>query len=239
MFKETLQFYSDDSALTLQYIKGIMFLLGDIKEFEIFKNEKDSPYKTLDNNKLYSFILRDDKNNELWLKNPFCSYGKAGEYATNKILKLLGILDSFKLKEKDYVKEVNLTPIHKLNLLISTASSKSNNNNHHFWIVSNFKYAYELLKVKESLSTFGLCCAAKQKDIKVPPALKIFEPKEEPIVEKALNKHNKKEHKYDEFAINNEYVFFMHYNEKDIDTLKNIVLDIIDKYNGSYHILPV
>ncbi|WP_160679282.1 hypothetical protein [Clostridium sp. C8-1-8] len=239
MFNETLQFYCDDSALTVQYIKGIMFLIGDIKEFEIFKNEKDSPYKNLYNNKAYSFILRDDKNNEIWLKSPFCSYGESGEYATNKILKLFGILDNFKLKEKDYVKEVNLAPIHKLNLLISTTSSKSNNNTHHFWIVSNFKCSYELLKVKESLSTFGLCCAAKQKDIIVPPTLKIFEPKEESIVEKTLNKQNKNEHKYDEFAINNEYVFFIHYTEKDIYTLKNIVLDIFDKYNGSYDILPI
>ncbi|GFP76254.1 hypothetical protein [Clostridium fungisolvens] len=223
MYNKTLKFYSEDSNLSVQYIKNILPLLGNLKEFEIFRYEKDSPYKSAEENKIYTLILKDDRDNEVWLGNACSWYEGSGPLASIKILKIFGVYNHFDITKKDHVKVVNPKIIHKFNILVDTISQETKRNVQHFWIATSFKYPYELLKVKEALSYMGLWCCVKQKKLSIPKTLKKYEQKKD----------------WDEFFINTEYVLNLHYEENDLPALKKIIIDIIVKNNGYYEIIDL
>lgn len=223
MYNKTLKFYSEDSSLSVQYIKNILPLLGNLKEFEIFRYEKDSSYKSTEENKIYTLILKDDRDNEIWLGSACSGYEGTAPLASIKILKLFGVYNHFDILKKDYVKVINPKTIHRFNILVDTISHETKRNVHHFWIATSFKYPFELLKVKEALSYMGLWCCVKQKKISIPQTLKKYEQKRD----------------WDEFFINNEYVLNLQYEEADILALKKIIIDIIIKNNGYYEIIDI
>lgn len=115
------RFYNGEPDKTVKYIETILPLIGNIKEFEVFRYQEDTPYVVTEDGekKRYTFILRDDKENEFWLYT-LCGYHGSGPNATLKILQLLGLKDDFNICEEEstHIIKKNLSPVHKLNLII-------------------------------------------------------------------------------------------------------------------------
>lgn len=77
-----------------------------------------------------------------------------------KILQLFGIKENYNICEEGikHIKQQNLKPIHKLNLLISQDKSinyDDDNEKFHFLVVINFKFAYQKNNFVKSLNSFG------------------------------------------------------------------------------------
>lgn len=198
---------------TVDYVKRHLDLIGNIKEFEVFYN--NSPYKLEGEQYDYTFILRNDNNDEFWL-DTLCGYSGAGPNATKKILQILGLKDDYKISEKKYIKETNLKPIHQLNLLITTTTNYINKA-HHSWAIINFPYAYQLLNAKNALECFGCLSDAKSEDINIPLSLQNYE----------------SAYEWADYATNNEYLLHREYSNVSPSILKTIIKSIVMENYGS------
>ncbi|PAB60883.1 hypothetical protein [Anaeromicrobium sediminis] len=227
-YPTTIKFYHDDPNLTVRFVKNIVPLFSNIKEFEVYRDEKQSPYIDEESNKVYRFVLKDDKDNELWL-NTICGYSGTGPYSTQKILNIFGLKNDYKIEEKSYISESNLTPIHQINLLISKCEkdrfNDKENTNHYFWLNANFTYASQLYNTRKLLESFGYFTPAKSYaqfyDIEIPFNLQKFD------------KHDN----YADFTINNVFFFNNELNDLPISTLETILKEIIQNNGGSVEIL--
>lgn len=127
----------------------------------MFKNREDTPFVLIEDGEenRYTFILKDDKENEFWLYT-LCGYNGSGPNATLKVLQLLGLKKDFKICEEGniHVKKKNLNPVHKLNLLISQDIAAGYDDKvleYNFVISINFKYAYQKHNLIDVLNSIG------------------------------------------------------------------------------------
>lgn len=155
------RFYSEVPNDSVEYIETILPLIGNIVEFEVFRNREETPYIVIENKEIkrYTFILKDDRDNEFWLYT-LCGYQGSGSNATLKILQLLGIKDDYNICKEgnNHIRKSNFNPIHKLNLLIAQNKENSYSSKSIIYnsIISvNFKYAYQKHNLIKLLNLFG------------------------------------------------------------------------------------
>lgn len=155
------RFYNGAPDNTHKYVKTILPLIGNVTEFEVFRHQEDTPYVVIEDGEKqrYTFILKDDNDNEFWLYT-LCGYHGSGPNATLKILQLLGLKKDFDICEEEniHIKEKNLKPEHKLNLLIAKDQSVSFSDDkvkYYFVICVDFKYAYQKQALIKSLKNIG------------------------------------------------------------------------------------
>ncbi|MHC1683149.1 MAG: hypothetical protein AB6733_09410 [Clostridiaceae bacterium] len=155
------KFHNGSPDNIVRHVEYILPMIGNIKEFEVFRNYEDTPYQAVEDDERvkYTFILKDDNNNEFWL-NSLCGYGGSGPGATLKILQLLGIKQDFNVCKEGikHIKQKKLNPIHKLNLLIAQNKSLSiytDDDKFLFMLNINFKYAYQKSNFIKALKLLG------------------------------------------------------------------------------------
>lgn len=155
------KFYDGVPDNTVEYVETILPLIGNIKEFEVFKNQEDTPYIVVEDGekKRYTFILKDDNDNEFWLYT-LCGYNGSGPNATLKILQLLGLKKDFEICKEDniHIIKKDLKPIHKLNLIIVQDMADGYNDKkleYHSVISINFKYSYQKNNLIKALALLG------------------------------------------------------------------------------------
>lgn len=165
------KFYNGGPDNTVKYVETILPLIGNVKEFEVFRNQEDTPYVVTedDEEKRYTFILRDDNDNEFWFYT-LCGYHGSGPNATLKILQLLGLKEDFNIcKEGNtHIKVKNLKTVHKLNLLIEQDKAQSYEDeviDYNSIVSIEFKYAYQKQQLIEALKSIGYMQHVLPKDI--------------------------------------------------------------------------
>lgn len=164
------RFYNEAPDNTHEYVKTILPLISNVTEFEVFKHQEHTPYVVIEDGEKqrYTFILKDNKDNEFWLYT-LCGYHGSGPNATLKILQLLGLKKDFGICEEEniHIKKKNLKSEHKLNLLITqdhSASFSDDKVKYCFLICVDFKYAYEKQALIKSLKSIGYIQHVLQSD---------------------------------------------------------------------------
>lgn len=165
-------YYSEDPEQVEQYVKSILPFISDISEFELFnidktpyievvekggslhrrvfynRNEyeasKKNSFRKLVKTQSYTFILRDDCLNEVWLN----TNGKMIE--TLNILHMLGIKEFHHFRNKDTYKATNLNINHDFNVLVEDDDEKKL-----FLAKFRFPYACKRIKAVEYIQQFG------------------------------------------------------------------------------------
>jgi hypothetical protein len=165
-------YYSEDPEQVEEYVKSILPFISDIREFEILYIEQ-TPYievieksgslhrrvfysrkeyeasvknsyreclKTL----RYTFILRDDTLNEVWLNT------SSKMIETLNILHMLGIKEFHHYRNKTSYKATNLVPKHDFNVLVEDVKE-----NKLFLAKFRFPYACKRIKAVEYIQQFG------------------------------------------------------------------------------------
>lgn len=165
-------YYSEDPEQVEEYVKSILPFISDICEFElhnidktpyneviektgylhrrVFYNRKEyeasmkNAYRKLVKKLRYTFILRDDTLNEVWLNT------NSKMLETLNILHMLGIKEFHHFRNKVSYKATNLVPIHDLNVLI-----EDDKGNKLFLAKFRFPYACKRIKAVEYIHQFG------------------------------------------------------------------------------------
>lgn len=168
-----------DPHTIVKYARAITPLLGDITEFEVFRDYEQTPFKDGEEERFgYSFILKDDKENEVWLKT-LCGYSGSGPNATVEILKILGLHEDYGITKQgeNHIHKKNLKPSHhRLNLLVTQSTEYPElSKKPLFWTMIDFQDAYSQLLIKDFLNSIGYLYSAKNQGIKIPPELKKYE----------------------------------------------------------------
>lgn len=155
------KFYDGAPDNTVQHVKYILPMIGNIKEFEVFRDYEASPYKSVEDGEVrrYTFILKDDNNNEFWFYT-LCGYHGSGPNGTLKILQLLGLKEDYHICEegRTHIKQKNLKPTHKLNLLVAqdvSANFSEDKEEYRFLATIDFRYAYQKNNFVKTLESFG------------------------------------------------------------------------------------
>lgn len=155
------RFYRGGPDDTVKYVETILTLIGNVKEFEVFRNQEDTPYVVMedDERKRYTFILKDDNDNEFWIYT-LCGYHGSGPNATLKILQMLGLKEDFEVCEEGntHIRKKDLKPVHKLNLVVAQDKAKGYDDrllDHHIVISIDFKYAYQKHNTIKALKSLG------------------------------------------------------------------------------------
>lgn len=102
--------------MSVEFIKGILPLLGNVVEFQVYNDHADSPLALKGDPFPYQFGLRDEHGTEVWLDTN-CGYGGTGPQATQEILHMLGLKDDFGIFTRKIVKGAALRPVHRLNVI--------------------------------------------------------------------------------------------------------------------------
>lgn len=165
-------YYSEDPEQSEEYVKSILPFISDIREFElyyieqtpyveviekssnvlrrVFYNRKEyevsmkNSYRQLVKKIRYTFILRDDLLNEIWLNTS----SKMNE--TLNILHMLGIKEFHHYRNKATYKATSLVPKHDLNVLVEDGAE-----NKLFLAKFRFPYACKRLKAVEYIQQLG------------------------------------------------------------------------------------
>lgn len=165
-------YYSEDPEQVEDYVKSILPFISDIREFELFYVEKTSYIEVIEKTgylhrrafynrkefeasmknsfrdlvkKLnYTFILRDDMHNEVWLNT------NSKMIETLNILHMLGIKEFHHYRNKASYKATNLVPNHDFNVLVEDADE-----NKLFLAKFRFPYACKRIKAVEYIQQFG------------------------------------------------------------------------------------
>lgn len=166
-------YYSEDPEQVVEYVKSILPFISDIREFEliylestpyieviersgtylhrrVFYNRKEyeasmkNAYRETVKKQRYTFILRDDMLNEVWLN----TNGKMVE--TLNILHMLGIKEFHHYRNKAYYKATNLAPKHDFNVLVEDDNGKKL-----FLAKYRFPYSCKRIKAVEYIQQFG------------------------------------------------------------------------------------
>jgi len=218
MNSKILKFYSEEPNDSVEYVKAILPLIGNIIEFEIFGNNEETPYKGEEDFYYYTFILRDDKENEIWLKT-LCGYSGSGPSATQEILQILGLKNNYNITNRNYIKEVNLLPAHNLNLLITRSFNEATEKEHLFWASLSFPYASNLFNAKNILKCFGINNPIRTDRIGSYGFLEDFISKNE----------------WAKYATNSILTFYNDYNALSQTNLKTIIKVITSANSGKVH----
>ncbi|MCT8138226.1 hypothetical protein H1D32_10945 [Anaerobacillus sp. CMMVII] len=165
-------YYSEDPEQVEEYVKSILPFISDIREFEmyyieqtpyieiieksgylhrrVFYSRKEyeasvkNSYRKFVKKLSYTFILRDDTLNEVWLNTS----GKMIE--TLNILHMLGIKEFHHYRNKATYKATNLVPNHDFNVLVEDVDE-----NKLFLAKFRFPYACKRIKAVEYIQQFG------------------------------------------------------------------------------------
>ncbi|OIJ15680.1 hypothetical protein BKP35_01405 [Anaerobacillus arseniciselenatis] len=165
-------YYSEDPEQVEEYVKSILPFISDIREFELYYIDKTpyieviersghlhrrvfysrkefdasikNSYRKLIKQHNFTFILRDDTLNEVWLN----TNGKMIE--TLNILHMLGIKEFHHYRHKASYKATNLKPNHDLNILVENDAAKKQ-----FLAKFRFPYACKRIKAVEYIQQFG------------------------------------------------------------------------------------
>ncbi|MDU6360524.1 MAG: hypothetical protein E6590_11250 [Clostridiales bacterium] len=155
------RFYCAYPDVTQEYMESILKLVGNVKEFEVFRFQEDTPYVVDEDGekKRYTFILKDDRENEFWLYTA-CGYSGEGPRTTRAILHLLGLKDDFKISKEgnNHIVESDLRPVHKINLLIAQDKAEQYRSPKRAYISLlslEFKYAYQRKNFMDALKLMG------------------------------------------------------------------------------------
>ncbi|WP_434510092.1 hypothetical protein [Desulfitobacterium sp. AusDCA] len=145
--------YKYNGTETKEFVRSILPLISDICKFQVFREAKDSSFVSIEDGieTRYTFILEDEKGNEVWL-NTLCGYGGGSPRETVAILQLLGIREDFDIlvEGNDHIVVENLQPNHSLNFLIMAQENPV------ILFNARFKTAADRLNVMRSLGCFGL-----------------------------------------------------------------------------------
>ncbi len=167
-------YYSRDLKQTVAYVRSILPFLSDVCEFELYHPKKSpyveviqssepsrrsvfynrNDYKTVANTtslgrqisniKVYTFLLRDDLNNEVWL------YADPQKFETVEILHMLGLKEISHFQNKKSFQMKKLVPDHQLNILVEGEREQK------LLLASyEFPYACKRLKAVEILHSYG------------------------------------------------------------------------------------
>lgn len=217
-----LRFFQDAPDLTIAFIKGTLPLIGNVKEFEVYQFREDSPYIVEERGReqRYTFIVRDDRSNEVWL-DTLCGYSGSGARATEEILQVLGLKKDFGIAEKPRIKEVNLSPIHHLNLLLGAP-----NTNFQWigddWVCMEFAYPSQLVATIQALRSLGhLNRASSTSGVTVPPQLKVLE----------------QEYEWADYATNKTFLVNWELRSLSTSAIRDVIVSICQSNGGSYSIL--
>ncbi|RXJ04134.1 hypothetical protein DS745_01755 [Anaerobacillus alkaliphilus] len=165
-------YYSEDPEQVEEYVKSILPFISDIREFElhyieqtpyievieksgtshrrVFYSRKEyeasmkNSFRQLVRKLRYTFILRDDSLNEVWLNT------STKMIETLNILHMLGIKEFHHYRNKATYKATNLVPKHDFNVLVEDADE-----NKLFLAKFKFPYACKRLKAVEYIQQFG------------------------------------------------------------------------------------
>lgn len=165
-------YYSEDPEQVEEYVKSILPFISDIREFELFYIEqtpyievieksnnlhrrvfysrkefeasKKNSYRQFVKKLRYTFILRDDTLNEVWLNT------STKMIETLNILHMLGIKDFHHYRNKATYKATNLVPNHDFNVLVEDVDE-----NKLFVAKFRFPYACKRIKAVEYIQQFG------------------------------------------------------------------------------------
>lgn len=164
-------YYSEDPQQVVLYVQSILPFISDISHFELHHFEKTPFVETIEKNVqlhrrvyynrkefevrkksyrkqirqlAYTFFLRDDSLNEIWLN----TNGKMIE--TVKILHMLGIKEFHPYRDKDEYIADGLKPNHDLNILVV-----DDYENKLFLAKYRFPYACKRLKAIETIQQYG------------------------------------------------------------------------------------
>ncbi len=168
-----LKFHAGGSDESVEFVKGILPLIGNVQGFEVYGSREQTPYvETVNGHQhRYTCILRDDRGNEVWLPT-LCGYGGAGAFATRRILQIIGLKDDYRIEDRQQIKETGLKPVHRLRLLVGGAAGASLRFVGRFWIAMEFKYAYQLSRVRTALQALGSGHPAEDmRGVRIPPFL--------------------------------------------------------------------
>lgn len=215
------KFHYGAPLLTRDYVKAILPLIGNISEFEIYGSYDATPYIEPGKNKdkKYTFILRDNLENEIWL-DTLCGYHGSGPQATIEILQILGLKDDYKITEKAYIKESNLQPVHCLNLLAATWDLPTPKK--HFFAAMTFSYAHQLHATKTMLNCFG-------KLVNYAEGMYL----EDDMLFRPYSSGNKE---WADYATNNIYTYNQEFDTFSTDQLRMILENIVTRNKGRLEI---
>lgn len=219
-------YYSEDPQQVVQYVQSILPFISDIYQFELYHFEK-TPYveviekngelhrrvfynrKQLELRKktfphqlrqlAFTFILRDDSLNEIWLN----TNGKMIE--TAKILHMLGIKEYHPYRNKNHYVATGLKPNHDLNIL-----AFDDYENKLFMAKFRFPYACKRFKAIEYIQQYGY----------LKPYTNKFDYGDD---QSFFDKESMKEAETYEYATNNALLF------EDDNTTLNMAIDIIEE----------
>lgn len=156
------KFQRSATMTTVEYVKCMLPMLGNIVQFEVYRDEKESPYTAIEHGekKYYSFILQDEKGNEFWL-DTLCGYGGSSPAETESILQILGIRDDYGITQEgnSHILHKALSPNHSFNLLLM-----DQNNRELLLATMNFRYAHQRWATLNAINSFGYIKGAMQGD---------------------------------------------------------------------------
>lgn len=164
--------FSGASDKTIEFVMGVLPMLGNIREFEVYNAPDQTRFHTVEDGYpcSFRFVLRDDRGTELWL-NTNCGYGGSGPHATGVILQILGLHDNYGVEEKPAIKATNLQPVHRLNLLVAMHGAPLQLRGL-FWACMLFRTAHLLQSARTALRCLGsLHSAEGRRDVRVPEEL--------------------------------------------------------------------
>lgn len=140
-----------------QYAKNILSKIKKITAFKAFSDESHDYYEIKDNNKnYYNLILFDENSNEYWFDTN-CGYKGMGSIYSEKILRLVGIMEDYNIAYEKEIYKYNLSINNKLNLLV-VEIDLSNIIEKYFiksLISLDFKNAYLRYSALDNLKVFG------------------------------------------------------------------------------------
>lgn len=140
-----------------EYAKSILSDMKKIIAFKAFSEEGHEYYEVIDQNRrYYNLILFDEDLNEYWFDTSCGSKGMGSLYS-EKILRLVGIREDYRITFEKEIYKFNLCPNNRLSLLVVEIDLL--NNIERYFIKSlitlDFESAYLRYKAIESLQVFG------------------------------------------------------------------------------------
>lgn len=161
--------FQGGSDETVKFVKGILPMIGNIREFEVYGSFDATPYSVVEDGVRvgYPFVLRDDQGTDLWL-GTLCGFGGSGPQATREILQLLGLKADYGIFDKKQVKATGLQPVHHMNLLVGSWDLSTGFSGR-FWASMQFKYARQLHPAKAAIRCLGpMQPAAQVRNVDIP-----------------------------------------------------------------------
>lgn len=165
-------FRSGRPAESVQFVKGMLSLIGDVREFEVFRSDQETTHIVAEDGRRvgYTFMLKDDRSNELWL-DTICGSASPAARATEEILQLLGLKQEYQVQRRHWIRETALRPVHRICLLVGEPDDQLRWVSH-FWACMEYPSAHLLFEATQAVRILGyLSCARARPDVVIPEAM--------------------------------------------------------------------